>query len=80
MINLYGLTEADLAQIVSLGQPRFRATDSTMGVSERCDQLFSNDHLPCTLRETLAESFCFGHLTIDMEQVSQDGTCKRLYD
>ena len=34
---------------------------------------------PLTLRTTLSEHFCFGHLTVDTEQVSQDGTRKRLY-
>ena len=81
MINLYGLTEADLeTQIVSLGQPRFRAKQIVKWVYEKGVTDFSEmSNLPISLRQTLSESFCFGHLTIDMEQVSKDGTCKRLY-
>lgn len=81
MINLYSLSEAELeARIVTLGQPRFRAKQIVQWVYDKGATSFGQmTNLPISLRETLAAHFCFGHLSIDTEQVSQDGTRKRLY-
>ncbi len=81
MINLYGLSEVELeAEIVSLGQPRFRARQIVKWVYQKGVTDFSEmTNLPLSLRDTLEASFCFGLLSIDLEQKSKDGTCKRLY-
>lgn len=81
MINLYGLSEVELeSKVVELGQPRFRAKQIVQWIYEKGATDFAQmTNLPLTLRTTLSEHFCFGHLTVDTEQVSQDGTRKRLY-
>ncbi len=81
MINLYQLSESELQdQLTTLGQPAFRVKQIIQWVYEKGANSFEEmTNLPKSLRETLSTQFCFGHLRIDMEQVSKDGTCKRLY-
>lgn len=81
MINLYGLSEVELeSKVVEMGQPRFRAKQIVQWIYEKGATDFDQmTNLPLALRTTLSEHFCFGHLTVDTEQVSQDGTRKRLY-
>lgn len=81
MINLYGLSEVELeSKIVEMGQPRFRAKQIVQWIYEKGATDFDQmTNLPLALRTTLSEHFCFGYLTVDTEQVSQDGTRKRLY-
>lgn len=81
MINLYGLSEVELEhKVVEMGQPRFRAKQIVQWIYEKGATDFDQmTNLPLALRTTLSEHFCFGHLTVDTEQVSQDGTRKRLY-
>ena len=81
MINLYELSDTELEQkLIAMGQPKFRAKQVVQWVYEKGVHDFEEmTNLPKALRETLKQSFCFGTLSIDLEQVSKDGTCKRLY-
>ena len=81
MVNIYELSEAELEQqLIDLGQPKFRAKQVVQWIYEKGIHDFEQmTNLPKKLRETLSTQFCFGTLRIDMEQVSKDGTCKRLY-
>lgn len=81
MINLYELTDVELeSRLLAMGQPKFRAKQVVQWVYEKGVQDFdSMTNLPKALRESLQSRFCFGTLSVDMEQVSKDGTCKRLY-
>lgn len=81
MVNIYELSEAALEQkLIDLGQPKFRAKQVVQWIYEKGIHDFEQmTNLPKQLRETLSTQFCFGTLRIDMEQVSKDGTCKRLY-
>ena len=81
MVNIYELSEAELEQqLIDLGQPKFRAKQVVQWIYEKGTHDFEQmTNLPKKLRETLSTQFCFGTLRIDMEQVSKDGTCKRLY-
>ena len=81
MINLYELSDTELEQtLITMGQPKFRAKQVVQWVYEKGVHDFEEmTNLPKALRETLKQSFCFGTLSIDLEQVSKDGTCKRLY-
>ena len=81
MINLYELTNVDLEnRLLDMGQPKFRAKQVVQWVYEKGVKDFdAMTNLPKALRETLKSHFCFGTLSVDMEQVSKDGTCKRLY-
>ena len=81
MVNIYELSDVELtAQLIELGQPKFRAKQVVQWIYEKGVHDFEQmTNLPKALRETLSAQFCFGTLRIDMEQVSKDGTCKRLY-
>ena len=81
MINLYELSDTQLEHtLITMGQPKFRAKQVVKWVYEKGVHDFEEmTNLPKALRETLKQSFCFGTLSIDLEQVSKDGTCKRLY-
>ena len=81
MINLYGLSESELeSKVLELGQPRFRVKQIVQWVYEKGATDFAQmTNLPIKLREQLAQHFCFGFLKVDTEQISQDGTRKRLY-
>jgi len=81
MVNIYELSETELEQqLIDLGQPKFRAKQVVQWIYKKGFHDFEQmTNLPKKLRETLSTQFCFGTLRIDMEQVSKDGTCKRLY-
>ena len=81
MVNIYELSNVELEQrLIALGQPKFRAKQVVQWVYTKGVHDFDQmTNLPKNLRETLSQQFCFGTLRIDMEQVSKDGTCKRLY-
>ena len=81
MVNIYELSDGELEQkLLALGQPKFRVKQVVQWVYEKGVHDFEQmTNLPKQLRETLSQQFCFGTLRIDMEQVSKDGTCKRLY-
>ncbi len=81
MVNLYDLSLQDLeALVTSLGDKRFRAKQihrwlydaGVTSIEEMTD-------LPKGLRERLMEQATLGTMTVATEQVSQDGTVKRLY-
>ena len=76
MINLYELSDTQLEHtLITMGQPKFRAKQVVQWVYEKGVHNFEEmTNLPKALRETLKQSFCFGTLSIDMEQVSKDGT------
>ena len=81
MVNIYELSDDQLVQrLMDLGQPKFRAKQVVQWIYEKGIHDFElMTNLPKPLREILSQHFCFGTLRIDMEQVSKDGTCKRLY-
>ena len=81
MVNIYELSDVELTEkLIELGQPKFRAKQIVQWIYEKGIHDFDQmTNLPKPLRETLSKQFCFGTLRIDMEQVSKDGTCKRLY-
>ncbi len=81
MVNIYELSDVELEQrLISLGQPKFRAKQVVQWIYTKGVHNFEEmTNLPKHLRETLSKQFCFGTLRIDMEQISKDGTCKRLY-
>ncbi len=81
MIDLYALTPAELrALLTSWGQPGFRAKQLTGWLYEQGVTDFAQmSNLPAALRQRLAAQCSAGSLTVDTEQVSTDGTIKRLY-
>lgn len=81
MINLYTLDIDELsALMVQWGQPRFRAKQLWKWMYERGASSFEEmSNLPATLRNQLAAQACLGVLSTATEQVSRDGTVKRLY-
>jgi len=81
MINLYALSEDELADLlVSWGQPRFRAKQVWKWIYDRGVTEFGEmSNLPRALRELLSARASLGVLSVATEQVSRDGTVKRLY-
>ncbi|MES2640965.1 MAG: 23S rRNA (adenine(2503)-C(2))-methyltransferase RlmN [Myxococcota bacterium] len=81
MEDLYGLSEAELAtRLTTLGQPGYRAKQIRSWLYERGAASFQEmTDLPKHLRDTLESHFTLGALDVESEQVSKDGTVKRLY-
>jgi 23S rRNA (adenine2503-C2)-methyltransferase len=81
MIDLYGLSQEELADLLeSWGEPRFRARQVWSWLYEKRVASFeAMTNLPKTLRDHLAEETTLGVLALEAEQVSHDGTIKRLY-
>ena len=79
--NVYCLSDDELCkQLIALGQPKFRAKQVSDWVYKKGVTQFSKmSNLPQSLRELLAQKYCFGHLELAVSQVSKDGTEKRLY-
>lgn len=79
--NVYCLSEEELsAQLLQLGQPRFRAKQVSDWIYKKGITHFSEmSNLPQSLRELLEEKYSFGNLELAVSQVSKDGTEKRLY-
>ncbi|MFT4977162.1 MAG: 23S rRNA (adenine2503-C2)-methyltransferase, partial [Myxococcota bacterium] len=80
-VDLYTLDEAALAELlVSWGQPRFRAKQLWRWMYEGGASRFEEmTNLPRALRTLLDERASLGVLSISTEQISRDGTVKRLY-
>lgn len=81
MIDLYSLSMEELETLLrSWGEPRFRAKQLWSWLYERRVSSFDEmTNLPKTLREDLARETVLGTLEMEAEQVSVDGTVKRLY-
>lgn len=79
--NIYGLSPEELSQkLMAMGQPRFRTNQICQWIYEKGVTDFSKmTNLSKKLRETLDSTFQFGLLQQVVEQVSDDGTRKRLY-
>ena len=81
MINLYELTQPQLADLVAgWGEPRFRAKQIWTWLYEKRVSTFdAMMNLPKDLRLRLQVETVLGQLQLVTEQVSHDGTVKRLY-
>jgi len=81
MTSIYKVTLPELeAQLKAWGQPRFRAKQIWGWLYETRVRTFDDmTNLPAKLREKLAAHYAFGVLSVETEQVAQDGTVKRLY-
>ena len=81
MVNLYTLSFDDLVQLVSdLGEKRFRARQIWDWVYEARVNSFSEmRNLPHSTIDKLNEVAALGELEIAAQQLSRDGTEKRLY-
>lgn len=79
--DIYTLTPAALtALIAAWGEPRFRAGQIHDWLyTRRAASFAAMTELPKALRERLNAAFTLGSLELDAEQVSRDGTVKRLY-
>lgn len=80
-MNLYELSLDQLGDLlVSWGQPRFRAKQLWSWLYEkRVSSADEMTNLSKELREKIAAETTLGGLTLAAEQVSKDGTIKRLY-
>jgi len=80
-IDLYSLTEADLTDLMARwNQPPFRAKQLGAWMYEHGATEFSQmTNLPTALRERLSRQTRLGSLNNVTEQISNDGTIKRLY-
>ncbi len=81
MIDLYELSpEALDALLTEWGEPRFRAKQVWSWLYEKRVASFdAMTNLPKPLRDRLAQETMLGSLTLEDEEVSHDGTIKRLY-
>ncbi len=81
MIDLYTLSSDALAELlVSWGEPRFRAKQVWEWLYDRRVSDFdAMTNLPKKLRDRLAAETRLGSLALEAEEVSHDGTIKRLY-
>jgi 23S rRNA (adenine2503-C2)-methyltransferase len=80
-MNLYALTQAELADLLaSWGEPKFRAKQIWDWLyDKRVDNFDAMTNLPASLRQRLQAETQLGTLELVTEQVSVDGTIKRLY-
>ncbi len=81
MIDLYGLTQAELADLLETwGEPRFRGKQVWEWLyDKRAASFEAMSNLPKSLRDRLAQETTLGTLILEAEEVSHDGTVKRLY-
>lgn len=78
-LNFYGLSLDELADKIK-PFPTYRSKQIWNWVYEKGVQDFSAmNNVPIELRSNLERHFTFGNLTVDLEQVSSDGTIKRAY-
>lgn len=80
-INLYDLTKDNLTALLeSWGEPSFRAGQVWAWLYDKQATSFdAMRNIPKTLRERLQAETTLGSLDLATEQVSRDGTVKRLY-
>lgn len=81
MIDLYGLTQSQLVELLQgWGEPRFRAEQVWLWLYQQRARSFGEmTNLPKVLCERLEAETLLGTLQLEAEQVSVDGTMKRLY-
>jgi 23S rRNA (adenine2503-C2)-methyltransferase len=81
MKNLYELSQDGLADLLqSWGEPRFRAKQIWAWLYEtRAASIDDMSNLPKSLRDKLKAETTLGTLSLVEEQISSDGTIKRLY-
>lgn len=81
MIDLYDLSRPDLdALLASWGEPGFRANQLWAWLYEqRVTSFAAMTNLPAALRDRLSAEATLGTLRAATEQVSRDGTVKRVY-
>jgi len=81
-LNLYGLTDAELdALVVEVGQPKYRAKQIKAWLYGSPPARTIDDmlNLPLAFRAKLAGRAAVGTMQVAEEQVSKDGTRKRLW-
>lgn len=80
-MDIYQLSEVELKErLQSLGHPGFRCKQIWSWLYTQGESDFeSMGNLPKKLRQQLEREFKIGQLNIDTEQISKDGTRKRLY-
>ncbi|MBK9370784.1 MAG: 23S rRNA (adenine(2503)-C(2))-methyltransferase RlmN [Deltaproteobacteria bacterium] len=80
-LNLYALSEPELAAaLAAWGEPAFRAKQVRQWIYERgATSAEEMTDLPQRLRTRLGAEAVFGTLSLAAEQVSNDGTIKRVY-
>ena len=81
MTNIYGLSRDQLNDLLaSWGEPKFRSQQVWDWLYERRVQSFdAMTNLPKPLRERLEDEMMLGTLNLVTEQISRDGTVKRLH-
>ena len=81
MTDLYALSQDELAALLaSWGEPKFRARQLWDWLyDKRVDSFDAMTNLPASLRERLKAETRLGTLALLTEQVSRDGTSKRVY-
>lgn len=81
MTDLYALSQDELAALLaSWGEPKFRARQLWDWLyDKRVDSFDTMTNLPASLRERLKAETRLGTLALLTEQVSRDGTSKRVY-
>jgi 23S rRNA (adenine2503-C2)-methyltransferase len=81
MMNLYELTQEELTDLLAgWGEPKFRAKQIWEWLyDKRVTSFEAMTNLPKGLRERLQAETTLGRLSLVTEQVSHDGTIKRLY-
>ena len=79
--NLYALSDAEVGKLLSSwDEPTFRAKQLRSWVYEKGSTSFADMlNLPKGLRTKLAEAATLGEMSLAQEQVSTDGTQKRLW-
>lgn len=81
MINLYSLDRDGLDALMAVwGEPAYRARQLHEWLYDRrVDSFEKMTSLPLELRKRLAAETTLGELALEAEQISADGTVKRLY-
>ena len=81
MRNIYALSKDELnAELKEWKVPRFRSEQIWNWLYDQGVSDFSlMNNVPKKIRERLCKEFVLGTASVDMEQQSEDGTCKRLY-
>ena len=81
MIDLYDLSPDELTELLAgWGEPGFRARQLSSWLYEKLSASFdAMTNLPASLRARLAQETILGSLVLEDEEISHDGTVKRLY-
>ena len=82
LLNLYSLSDEELdALVVEIGQPKYRAKQIKVWLYGETPALTIDNmlNLPKAVRVKLADRAGIGTMVVAQEQVSKDGTRKRLW-